>query len=613
MPSRIHITLIILMTPVLMAESCDEAGICERGAAFDLKFCFEAVAEATRDCYLGTGQACDSAALDPQLSFLRSGVENSCAGSRPQLTGYGSRMHGPTLAGRLEEECMGQVASLAAQAFGGPQASVLNAALSGGNTADETCLDAAFTEGARFVAAVFDENRLCAQSPELLDVPCDLPNTEAQIASARASASIAISAACSASDLESLIGIDLDEFLARARGRSDCMTSAGVADTWPLATTTCGPEIIGPSMAVPARGVPTQVVLDGGVWGSLCGDGSPYAFWVELAPAGSPVENVVFHMQGGGVCLFNDDCLSRSVSEPGLFNATGDGFPSGGVFDTDLADNPFANWTKVFLPYCTQDVFAGMGATEVFPSVTVQRYGASNVRAALQYVRNILWAEANVNSPEGYRPDRLTVLFGGSSAGGFGTLYNLHFPIDELRWVHTTGVADAALALDNGTLNGVIGIGFAKFPVWRSGETTPPYCGEPSCAAGPIIGAAHAERLLAVPDQQLLHLSNQVDNTQRNTTLFASTQDWTNAARASYCSEAGQDGLYYFLDANPQSLHTSLLSTSRLSTMEVGGVNARDWLGGAITDPGTLSDRVEEGTLTTAYPGVLPFSCSVEP
>jgi hypothetical protein len=46
---------------------------------------------------------------------------------------------------------------------------------------------------------------------------------------------------------------------------------------------------------------------------------------------------------------------------------------------------------------------------------------------------------------------------------------------------------------------------------------------------------------------------------------------------------------------------------------EVGGVFLKDWLMGAITDPGSLVDRVEEGTLVTAFPGVLPFGCPVDP
>jgi hypothetical protein len=613
MPIRIRIALAVFAAPMIMAQSCDEGGICERAAAFELHFCVQRVAEATRDCYLGTGAPCDAAQLDPYFAFLRTRVETSCTGSRPQPAGYGSQMHGPALADRLVEECRGQIASLVARSFGGPQASVLNEAISTSNAADQACMDAAFTEGAALLATTFNEHRLCAQSPDLLDAPCDLAATQANVVAAQTAAVLQISASCASSSLEDLTGLDEQKFVARARAQADCMTSAGIGETFPLPDSTCGPNILGPSIAVPNRATPTQIVLDASVWGTRCGDGSPYAFWIGLAPSGSPLENVVIFMQGGGVCLFNDDCAARFAGSPGLFNATGDGFPNDGIFDANPAANPFAEWTKVFLPYCTQDVFAGMGTTETFPNVTVHRYGARNVRAALQYVRNLIWTEKYDSDIEGYRPDKMTVLFSGNSAGGFGTLYNLHYPIDDLRWAHTTSVAGAALALDNGLGNGVIGLGFAKFPLWNVSETIPPYCLEPACGAGPIISAAHAQRLRAVPDQQLLQVSNQIDNTQRDTTAFPSTVAWTSAARASYCTEAGRNGVFYFLDAVPQSVHGGILTGPEFSTLEIAGVALEDWLGGAFTDPTSLADRVEEGTLVTAFPGVEGFTCPVDP
>jgi hypothetical protein len=174
-------------------------------------------------------------------------------------------------------------------------------------------------------------------------------------------------------------------------------------------------------------------------------------------------------------------------------------------------------------------------------------------------------------------------------------------------------VAGAALALDNGQANGVIGLGLAKFPLWNVSEATPPYCSEPVCGTGPVISAAHAQRLRAVPDQQLLQVSNQIDNTQTNTTAFPSTTAWTNAARASYCAEAGQNGVFYFLDAVPQSVHGGILTGSEFSTLEIAGVALGDWLSVAFNDPGSLMDRVEEGTLVTAFPGVNAFSCPVDP
>ena len=81
----------------------------------------------------------------------------------------------------------------------------------------------------------------------------------------------------------------------------------------------------------------------------------------------------------------------------------------------------------MYLPYCNQDVFIGGGTTSNFDQVTVHRFGAVNVRAALRYVRDVLWRELDRDDrPRATAPIGVKSLFGGFSAGGFGTIYNYH-------------------------------------------------------------------------------------------------------------------------------------------------------------------------------------------
>ena len=42
-----------------------------------------------------------------------------------------------------------------------------------------------------------------------------------------------------------------------------------------------------------------------------------------------------------------------------------------------------------------------------------------------------------------------------------------------------------------------------------------------------------------------------------------------------------------------------------------GGTRLRDWVGGAITDPDGVIDKIATGTIEADRPGVLPFPCSV--
>ena len=252
-----------------------------------------------------------------------------------------------------------------------------------------------------------------------------------------------------------------------------------------------------------------------------------------------------------------------------------------------------------------------------FPSRTVHRFGGLNVRAALRWVRDAPWAELDATSPEGYRPDRVRVLFTGTSAGAYGVAYNYHWVLDDLRWPRTTAVPDSGLGLDNGELIGIGSLGFFVLlnempPIaWSARTLLPPYCFAPTCGVGPVLLAATAPRLEMMPEQQVLSVSNQVDSTQVATTFFDTTAHWIDALRTAYCATQGLPGLHYFMPANPASIHGIVASTPRFTTMASGGVVMRDWLADAVAAPGAVVDRVEEGGLVGTH-GVMPFACPVE-
>ena len=329
-------------------------------------------------------------------------------------------------------------------------------------------------------------------------------------------------------------------FSARGLGQSRCLTPTAHGQTAPF-DLDCGPR---GSVPVPPLATPTQIVLDSDATGTRCGDGSPYAFWIRLAPAGSPVEKVVVFLPGGGSCLDGPDC---AATKPDLFESINDTMSQAGLMSNTKPDNPFLNWTKVFLPYCTQDLHIGGGVTDVFPEITVYRYGARNIQASLRYVRDVLWAQMDATVPGGFRPDRLQVLLSGSSAGGFGAAYNYHFLLDDLQWAHTTSVQDAGLGMDNGGPDGVFALAAVALlptsPGWGILPYFAPYCLGPTCAETYInLDQAQSARLKAVPDQQILVVTNQVDTTQVATTNFPSVPAFVNELRASYCDIKGAPG-----------------------------------------------------------------------
>lgn len=586
------------------ANGAEAGELCEKAAAKSLQLCVNAVNKAELKCYQATGVACspDDAAIAKALVKTADGVLKKCPDADTvAAAGYGPLMTPATLAERMKSDCLAETASLASRVFGGPQ----GAGLAGGTAA--ACLATAHKEAGKLLVQSAKVQSGCA----LKGTKCDLEKTADKAAAVASKAADKIDAACSAvGPLRQVIALDVDEVLARTSAQARCMTAMAHPDVSPL-DLDCGPRA---GIAALPRGEYVQVVLDEAEWGTRCGDGSPFAFWIRLAPAGQPVENVVLQMQGGGVCVFADDCANRS---PDLFEALSELPEDSGIMSNDPSVSPFANWTKVYLPYCNQDVFIGGGTTSNFPAVTVHRFGAINVRAALRYLREVLWREMDATQTEGYRPDRIRMLFGGTSAGGFGTLFNYHYVLDELQWAHTTAWPDAALSLDNGQALGVASLGALLIndtpPLgWGALDQLPPYCFATNCGLGPSILKSSAPRLKAVPEQQFLVLSNQVDQTQVDTTYFSDLPTWINAARKSYCDTKGLNGVRYYLPAISQSVHVIATRENLFTGYAVDGFVMRDWLAGAISSPDGVVDAVTEGTLVADHPGVNPFPCAVD-
>lgn len=230
-------------------------------------------------------------------------------------------------------------------------------------------------------------------------------------------------------------------------------------------------------------------------------------------------------------------------------------------------------------------------------------------------MRDVLWAEMDATELAAFRPDRLTVILSGSSAGGYGAAYNYDFVLDDLQWAHTTSVRDAGLGMDNGGPDGVFALAaLALLPVspgWGVRPYFPPYCLDATCAETYInLAVAQSARLKAVPDQQILVVTNQVDPTQVATTNFSSVPAFANELRGSYCAIQGTPGVHSFLFASSTPIH-GMINDTQWNTGAIGGTLLRDWVGDAVTDPDGVIDKVATGTVEADRPGVLPFPCTI--
>jgi hypothetical protein len=111
----------------------------------------------------------------------------------------------------------------------------------------------------------------------------------------------------------------------------------------------------------------------------MCADGAPWAYFVrEANPA-----KVVFMLDGGGACFSAETCAPGGGQYKEAIGYE-DGFSeANGIFDLDNPDNPLADYSMVFVPYCTGDVHAGNVTKDYGDGVVIEHKGFVNASTAL--------------------------------------------------------------------------------------------------------------------------------------------------------------------------------------------------------------------------------------
>ena len=165
--------------------------------------------------------------------------------------------------------------------------------------------------------------------------------------------------------------------------------------------------------------------------GAVCGNGSPYKFFVNRAPNTS---NTVVYMEGGGACWDYESCTGSSPLGARNPNGIPDNYLDYSNPATSLVSpfvfrfNPWSRtkvqaWNLVYIPYCTGDLYTGdkiavYDSADGTDSLVWHHNGLRNTRAVLAWLKN--------NVP---RPGQ--ALMTGCSAGGGGTISNYsHFRED---------------------------------------------------------------------------------------------------------------------------------------------------------------------------------------
>jgi hypothetical protein len=117
-----------------------------------------------------------------------------------------------------------------------------------------------------------------------------------------------------------------------------------------------------------------------------CADGSEFAFFERRA---DPTK-VVFFLDSGGTCSDAETCAFTALGNPGEENydwkITDNPATEGGIFDFARADNPFRDYSFLYVPPCTGDAHLGDVTREYSPQLTVEHNGFVNGTAALSHL-----------------------------------------------------------------------------------------------------------------------------------------------------------------------------------------------------------------------------------
>jgi Pectinacetylesterase len=117
----------------------------------------------------------------------------------------------------------------------------------------------------------------------------------------------------------------------------------------------------------------------------MCADGSEFSFWERRA---DPTKVVLF-LDGGGSCYDATTCAFTGTGGENDYydyNLSTERPMGSGIFDFARADNPFADYSFLYVPLCTGDAYLGDVTREYSPDLTVEHNGFVNGTAALSYL-----------------------------------------------------------------------------------------------------------------------------------------------------------------------------------------------------------------------------------
>jgi hypothetical protein len=304
---------------------------------------------------------------------------------------------------------------------------------------------------------------------------------------------------------------------------------------------------------------------------TLCADSSAYRFFIRRGKG----EKVAFIFQGGGACWDDPSCLS--IFDPKakkLYSHEVSPYfgLNSGMFDFQNAENPFKDWSFVFVPYCTGDLHLGDFDKEYQSpdgkAKTVYQRGAANASTVLK------WSFSQFLKPD-------TILVMGWSAGGYGAIFWTGTIAEKYPEAAIFQLSDCAVAVTEKPMTSMQDR--TSFPVLESMNV--PFSGMLIADGFTATAKTHPNVRMAqintLYDKTLIFYTGAIDGRSSQETEYR--QEWSKKMQevAAGLDEELKNFTYfntaYGLDAEGFTPHT-FLQNDLFYQVEENGMRLIDWL-----------------------------------
>ena len=295
-----------------------------------------------------------------------------------------------------------------------------------------------------------------------------------------------------------------------------------------------------------------------------CSDGSDWSFYAREGTAGASKVMVLF--EGGGACWNELTCTPATGVYKRQVADGRDGYGAttladlDGVFDATNPANPLADYTVIFIPYCTGDTHLGNAEVAYGDDLVIQHRGAINSRAAMNWVVDTY-------------PDVDELFVTGMSAGSVPTPLFAGLLADELPDARVVALADASGAYPTAPEISAVIERHGSMDIVPDWEV---YAGATAADLG--IPALMWQTAQHNPDIVLARYDNAYDSVQAAfRTFLGIPADDLAAEILAIDAEIETNGRPVASYVAPGDDHTILLS-NRLYSETVDGVAFVDWL-----------------------------------